>query len=399
MEGKIHLVKWEVVCTDKDKGGLGLRKLAMLNKALLGKWIWRYACDKDNLWKQVIKVKYGQEGLGWRPKKANGAVGVGVWKEIWKESEWCWDNMIFRVGKGNTIRFWTDVWCSESALSHCFPHLWGHKPSLEEDSVLWRQGRSGQFRVKEAYSLLAKSDEQAFLQEAFGWQGCQLKLLFSRGRRRGGRCLLWIDFKEEDCNFQIVASCVDVRRKCKSYPYTLYSDGQPLVASGGSSGVISIWNLEKRRLQSVIRKYEFNINIVEGERFICGFLTQVMGSSSSSLQKWAQCSSTLHKVMMVDSAFLFRDFCCIPAYLPFLILIFFFLYSFYANGRHVLSAGQDRAFRLFSVIQDQQSRELSQRHVTKRAKKLRVKEEEIKLKPVIAFDFGTILLYEQFFMH
>ena len=39
MEGKIHLVKWEVVCTDKDKGGLGLRKLAMLNKALLGKWI------------------------------------------------------------------------------------------------------------------------------------------------------------------------------------------------------------------------------------------------------------------------------------------------------------------------------------------------------------------------
>ncbi|KAL4570572.1 hypothetical protein LXL04_026229 [Taraxacum kok-saghyz] len=46
---------------------------------------------------------------------------------------------------------------------------------------------------------------------------------------------------------------------------------------------------------------------------------------------------------------------------------------FYANGRHVLSADQDRAFRLFSVIQDQQSRELSQRHITKRAKKLKLK--------------------------
>lgn len=33
-----------------------------------------------------------------------------------------------------------------------------------------------------------------------------------------------------------------------------FSDGQPLLASGGSSGVISIWNLEKKRLQSVIRE-------------------------------------------------------------------------------------------------------------------------------------------------
>ena len=101
------------------------------------------------------------------------------------------------------------VWCSESALSHYFPHLFGMvaqrnstveemwdqnlgqgnwnlnflrdfndweldlvgdflhilrgcKPSLEEDSVLWRQGRSGQFRVKKAFSLLTKSDDTGF---------------------------------------------------------------------------------------------------------------------------------------------------------------------------------------------------------------------------------------------
>ena len=39
LERKAHLVNWEVVCADKDKGGLGLRKLAFLNKVLLGKWI------------------------------------------------------------------------------------------------------------------------------------------------------------------------------------------------------------------------------------------------------------------------------------------------------------------------------------------------------------------------
>ena len=65
-----------MVCADKEKGWLGLRKLALLNKALLGKWIWRFACDKENLWKQVLVAKYGQEGLGWRTKKINGAFGV-----------------------------------------------------------------------------------------------------------------------------------------------------------------------------------------------------------------------------------------------------------------------------------------------------------------------------------
>ncbi|KAJ7294300.1 hypothetical protein O6H91_Y267700 [Diphasiastrum complanatum] len=64
--------------------------------------------------------------------------------------------------------------------------------------------------------------------------------------------------------------------------------------------------------------------------------------------------------------------------------------QYYGNGRHILSAGQDRAFRVFSTIQDQQSRELSQGHVSKRARKLKLKEEDVKLAPVIAFAAAEI---------
>ena len=74
-ERKVPLVKWEVVCGDKEKGGLGIRKLTLVNKALLGKWIWRFACDKEALWKQVLLAKYGQEDFGWRTKKVVGAFG------------------------------------------------------------------------------------------------------------------------------------------------------------------------------------------------------------------------------------------------------------------------------------------------------------------------------------
>ncbi|KAL6343074.1 hypothetical protein AAG906_017886 [Vitis piasezkii] len=81
----------------------GLYKL--LAKALLGKWIWRFDHEKDNLWKKVILVKYGQEGIGRRTNEANGTFGVGVWKEILKETNWCWENIEFKVGKGTKVKF------------------------------------------------------------------------------------------------------------------------------------------------------------------------------------------------------------------------------------------------------------------------------------------------------
>ena len=209
-EKKVHLVNWEVVCVDKEKGGLGLRKLARLNKALLGKWIWRFACAKEDLWKKVLEAKYGQEDFGWRTRKANGVFGVGVWKKILKESDWCWENMAFKVGKGSKIRFWTNPWCGNYVLSLSFLNLFAmaalrnatveemwdqnigqdewnlrflrdfndweldmvgnlldvlreHRVTLEEDSVIWKEGRDGLFRVKKAYNMLASPIVAEFL--------------------------------------------------------------------------------------------------------------------------------------------------------------------------------------------------------------------------------------------
>ncbi|RVW81743.1 Transposon TX1 uncharacterized 149 kDa protein [Vitis vinifera] len=171
--GEVEEILELAVELGKKQGGLGLRKIATLNRALLGKWIWRFACEKDNLWKQVITTKYGQEDHGWRSKKASGAAGVGVWKEILKESEWCWENLAFLVGKGDVgPRFgqgdWNLVFVRDfndwelDMVGDLLHTLRGHRPSLEEDSVMWRQGRNGLFRVKEAYRLLDKPNATVF---------------------------------------------------------------------------------------------------------------------------------------------------------------------------------------------------------------------------------------------
>ena len=111
------------MCTQKESGGLGIWKIDLLNKALLGKWIRRFAFEEAFLWRKVIGVKYGQVGFGWRTKEARGTFGVGVWRDILKESSWCWDNIEFKVGKGTKVSFWTDHWCGNEVLSQAFPQL------------------------------------------------------------------------------------------------------------------------------------------------------------------------------------------------------------------------------------------------------------------------------------
>ncbi|KAL6314020.1 hypothetical protein AAG906_011754 [Vitis piasezkii] len=259
---KAHLIKWEAICEDKSKGGLGLRKLVLLNKALLGKWVWRLAIDRDDLWKQVIIEKYGQEGHGWRAKKAIGTIGVGVWKEIWKESDWCWDNMGFIVGKGNKINFWTDVWCEDTRLSQRFPHLYAmatyrdatveemwdqnfgqggwnlrflrdfndwelemignllnvlrsYKPSMEKDSVRWKGGRNGKFRVKEAYRVVTRPNDIGFpsrciwVDSATWGRVLTLDRLQKRGWQLPNCCFL-CGCEEETVN-HILIHCIVVR--------------------------------------------------------------------------------------------------------------------------------------------------------------------------------------------
>ena len=39
LDKRPHLVSWKVVCTYKRKGGLGVKSLVILNRALLGKWL------------------------------------------------------------------------------------------------------------------------------------------------------------------------------------------------------------------------------------------------------------------------------------------------------------------------------------------------------------------------
>jgi hypothetical protein len=56
---KINLVKWSKVCQPKEKGGLGIRDIKLVNLSLLAKWRWSIIQGDDTLWIAVLKEKYG----------------------------------------------------------------------------------------------------------------------------------------------------------------------------------------------------------------------------------------------------------------------------------------------------------------------------------------------------
>ena len=62
LDNKLHLMEWATICYDKKGGGggggLGVRGLYNLNKAILSKWLWRFANERDFFWRKVISSKF-----------------------------------------------------------------------------------------------------------------------------------------------------------------------------------------------------------------------------------------------------------------------------------------------------------------------------------------------------
>jgi hypothetical protein len=112
-EFKYHLVNWSTVCSPVSEGGLGIRNLRTFNRALLGKWLWRYAQEREAWWRLVVEAKFGSVRGGWCSLTPTGPHGVGLWKNIRRGWSLFCNHVRFELGDGSRIRFWFDVWCGD----------------------------------------------------------------------------------------------------------------------------------------------------------------------------------------------------------------------------------------------------------------------------------------------
>jgi hypothetical protein len=104
---KIAWVKWIDICRSKERGGLGIKNLRVVNISLLAKWRWRLLTSPNDLWAQTLLAKYGGlQGLhSDLSGMENSKFASLLWKDICRLGEtngadsvdWCRDAMVRKL--------------------------------------------------------------------------------------------------------------------------------------------------------------------------------------------------------------------------------------------------------------------------------------------------------------
>ncbi|KAF7844979.1 putative ribonuclease H protein At1g65750 family [Senna tora] len=204
------------MCKTKQNGGLGLKHVRVQNKAFMTKLGWGLVNQKDALWARVLRAKY-KCGDDLIPTVRRINTASRLWKGIadsWKHVQ---EGMVWRIGDGKRVRFWSDPWLPNgSALCHYslvplsdveldrvaadfvsasggwewgkFEFLLPNEicsliaavtpPScvVQGDHIAWKYSRDGAFSTRSAYHAIAKEDGMVthdFWKHLWKWKGME----------------------------------------------------------------------------------------------------------------------------------------------------------------------------------------------------------------------------------
>ena len=141
-DGDSHKIQWDNVHASFDKRGLNVGSLTTFYNALLKKWRWRFLHDVNGIWRKVIQSIHGQSGGFVVGGSKTG--DVGVWSRVvsiilkmYNSNIVPLDTIERRLGKGDTIQFWEDIWLGNQPFKSRFNRLF----QLELNQDCWVKDR------------------------------------------------------------------------------------------------------------------------------------------------------------------------------------------------------------------------------------------------------------------
>ncbi|KAK4381010.1 Retrovirus-related Pol polyprotein from type-2 retrotransposable element R2DM [Sesamum angolense] len=112
-------VAWEAVCRPIEEGGLGIKDILALNRALMSKHLWAVIKqDRNSIWVVwIIQVRLRNCSI-WKVKENKGAWG---WRKMLSLRHSLMTHIHYRVGNGDSVSLWHDPWHPLGPLISRFP--------------------------------------------------------------------------------------------------------------------------------------------------------------------------------------------------------------------------------------------------------------------------------------
>ncbi|KAJ9536655.1 hypothetical protein OSB04_un000128 [Centaurea solstitialis] len=119
IQGRCKL-SWDVVCRPLEKGGLGIRRLGIWNRAMVTKHLWDILSDRSTLWVQWVRCHYLQGNSLWSttPK----ASWSWVFRKLLDLRPLVRRFFFHRIGNGEHTNAWMDTWLDCGSLSETIPY-------------------------------------------------------------------------------------------------------------------------------------------------------------------------------------------------------------------------------------------------------------------------------------
>ncbi|RVW51699.1 Protein S-acyltransferase 10 [Vitis vinifera] len=178
LERKLHLVRWDLVCLEKCNGGLGVKSLSILNKALC----------VNGVGDLLLRERLFGTKKDWEVVKSRLFFVVGneqrdAWvKDVWRcnESGGSWSPLFSRP-----LNDWElDEVCS------FFVALNGKQIQQGvDDRVIWRETKCGKFSVKSLYKSLVSGHLASFLSSVIWKVSVQPRVSFFGWEATWGKAL------------------------------------------------------------------------------------------------------------------------------------------------------------------------------------------------------------------